>query len=456
MPFERVNPTTGAVIGTGEYNSTEDADKALAALDQTFKAWRNLSYLQRQATIMKLATALESKKDFFAKLMTQEIGKPLKEAQLEVKKCYEAIKALCEKDLAALESKTIHTTYKSSEIIYEPLGVIYSIMPWNYPLWQVTRMVIPALLTGNTILLKHAEICAQTGFEFAKLFKDIYPEPLLMHLLLPHEMTEVVLSNPRVQGVSLTGSTNAGVSVAKAAAGALKKYVLELGGSDPYLVLADADLDLAAKIISQSRLMNAGQSCISAKRCLFHESLRQPLIEKFKTQFDDHVIGLPLELKTDVGPLAHPRFKTALKKQIAELKKNTSAECVYQKPHGHPAESAFVDLEIYLLKENSEWLKDQEFFAPVLLMIPFKTEAEAIAIANSTVFGLGGGVFSKDLARAKNVAKQMIAGQVAINDFIRSDFSLPFGGFKKSGVGRELGEAGFFEFVQTKVISSSK
>ncbi len=455
MEFITVNPFNNQKMASLKYSSEHDAEVALQALAAALAEWRLLSYQERQTILLKLGVALEAKKDFFAQLMTREMGKPIKESIAEVKKCYETIEVFCRKDLSFLQEKLLHSTYESSFITYQPLGIICSIMPWNYPLWQVIRMVIPALLIGNTVLLKHAEITAETGIEFAKLFNEVWTKSILRHCVMTHEMTELVLADPRVQGVSLTGSTRAGMSVARTAAQYLKKYVLELGGSDPYLVLADADLDLAAKIIAKSRLMNAGQSCISAKRCLVDESIKDLFIEKIKTEFSHYVVGNPADSKTDIGPLAHRKFKDSLAKQLAELQTQTGALKIYSQPHGQSEDSACVNPEIYLLKENSRWLSDQEFFAPVLIMIPFNSDTEAVKIANSTVFALGGGVFSKDLVRARKIASEMIAGQVAINDLIRSDVSLPFGGFKQSGVGRELGDAGFFEFAQTKVISNS-
>ncbi len=455
MKFETINPSTGELLNRHAFSTEAEVEQAISKLHNAFLKWKNLSYPERQVVLRKLVENLTAKQDSLATLMTNEMGKAIKESKAEVKKCIQAIESYCQRDLSLLEKKSVQTIYKNSDITHEPLGVIYAIMPWNFPLWQVVRMVVPALLSGNVVLLKHSEITAQTGIEFEKLFADIWESPLLLHRLIPHEQTDKVLKDPRIQGVSLTGSTRAGVSVASVAAASLKKYVLELGGSDPYIVLEDAPLPAAARLLTKGRLLNNGQSCICVKRILVHESKQNELIELLKKEFESFKFGDPLDQKTDLGPLAHPKFKEALKKQLAELTLRTSATRVFKKSHGQSEASAFVDAEIYLLQENSTWLNDQEFFAPIMLVIPFRTDEEAIRIANSTEFALGGGVWSNDLARAQKLSLLMIAGQIAINDVIRSDVSLPFGGFKKSGVGREMGDAGLFEFTQTKVISSS-
>ncbi len=455
MTFDTINPATGEKLRTAHYATPAQIDASISTLHKSFSGWRNISYRERQLIVKKIALNLQERSEEFAVLMSTEMGKPIREAKLEVKKCIVAIEALSEKDLGFLEPKLVSGAYKNSRIINEPLGVIYSVMPWNFPLWQVVRMVIPALLAGNTILLKHSTITSQTGDEFEKILKDIWSEPLLLHQLVQHDNTEKILKDPRIQGVSLTGSTGAGLSVAQAAGAALKKYVLELGGSDPYIVLEDAPLEAAAKMISRSRLMNTGQSCICAKRLLVHTSKKDQLIDLVKKEFDSFQFGSPLDAKTDLGPLAHPRFKADLAKQISELKLSTEAKNIYHRSHLQNDHGAYVDLNIFLLPKNSDWLYEQEFFSPTLIVIPFLSDQEAIQIANSTAYGLGGGVWSTDLTRATRMASQMTAGQVAINDMIKSDVSLPFGGFKKSGVGRELGDAGLYEFTQTKVISSS-
>lgn len=445
MKFKKFSPQTGALVHEYEYASESEIERALVELQSSFAQWKKVSLGGRQKVLAPVVLELTGKKELFAKTISQEMGKSYAESLAEVEKCIKTIDYCVKMDISFLTSEIVQSIYKESEIVTEPLGVIYAIMPWNFPLWQVVRMIIPALLAGNVILLKHSEINPEVGRLIEELFKGLSDKPLLKHRLASHDHTEKIMADPRIQGVSLTGSTRAGLIVSALAAKYLKKCVLELGGSDPYIVYTDADLAASAKTIAKSRLQNMGQSCIAAKRCLVHSSVQSNFLEKLKSEFS----------KSEPGFLADVKFKESLYAQLKNLRENTPAELIYDKPHGQNENSAAVNAQIYLLRENSDWLKDQEFFAPVMLVIPFETNEQAIEIANSTIYGLGAGVFSKDLAFAKKQARHIQAGQVAINDFIKSDVMLPFGGFKMSGLGRELGRNGFFEFTTTKVISFS-
>lgn len=454
MSFQTICPATGKVKKTYEFSTAEQIEASLKKLNHSFLSWKNLSPAERQKKLIPLVRRMNERADEMALLMAQEMGKPIKEAKLEVKKCIQAVTYFCELDISFLSGRMEHSIYPQSQISYEPLGVIFSIMPWNFPLWQVIRMVMPALISGNVILLKHSEVTPLMGKLIEELLVDLYLEPILIHEMTEHSQTEKIIADKRVGGVSLTGSVNSGKTIAELASRYFKKCVLELGGSDPYIVLEDADLLQAAATITRSRFINTGQSCIAAKRCLVHQSCVESLLKYLSAEFAKYQFGDPENPKTDLGPLAHPRFKKGLLEQTGSFLKNTEAKLIYSQPHRQSEESAFVDASIYFLKQNSEWLKDQEFFAPVLVVIAFANESEAIEIANSTDFALGAAIFSKDKDKAKKVASQIQAGQIAVNDFIKSDVTLPFGGFKKSGMGRELGHEGFFEFTQTKVISS--
>ncbi len=455
MSFKKYSPLTGEVLCEYENATAGEIEIALAQLHDSFKIWKNIQPEHRQQILRPVVTRLTEKKAQFAETITTEMGKLYVESLAEVEKCIKSIEACLDFDLSFLLTSKVQTIYKESEISYQPLGILYSVMPWNFPLWQAIRMILPGLLSGNVILLKHSEVSPEMGRLIEDLFADLFEKPLLKHRLATHEMTEAILADDRVQGVSITGSTKAGTSIANLATKYLKKFVLELGGSDPYIAFNDADISKSAKLISASRLQNTGQSCIAGKRLLVHESLKNAMIERLQSEFETYHFGLPFDKTAKLGPLADVRFKQPLAEQIQQLEQKTSAQLVFQKKHGQSENSAFVDSRIYLLKENSTWLKDQEFFAPILLVIPFKTDSEAIEIANSTIFGLGGGVFSENLEFAKKMAMQIDAGQVAINDYIKSDVSLPFGGVKMSGSGRELSRNGFMEFTEMKVISYS-
>ncbi len=442
--FSTHDPVTGLLKARYEHCSASELETAIASLDRAFHSWKHETTGFRKTVLLKILQNMQREKENLARLITEEMGKPLQESLTEVNKCISTLERVQELSLDwAGEYEASGAGYGKSKIKKEPLGVIYAAMPWNHPMWQVVRMFIPALLAGNTVLLKHSELTPLLGAAIQALFNDVYTEPILLNLYVEHGFTDRILGDGRVGGVSLTGSVDAGRAVYSLAAKHLKKCVLELGGSDPYVVCADANLDVAAKKIAQSRLNNTGQTCIAAKRALVHRSVLDAFLEKLKIQFDSYTLG----------PLAHPKFKLALQGQLENFKKHCSPELIYRKPHGQSESSAFVDAEIYLLKQNSPWLKDQEFFGPVLVVIPFENENEAVQIANSTDFALGAGVFSENIAGAEKLAEKIRAGQIAINDYIRTDLNLPFGGFKNSGLGRELGREGFFEFTQAKVVS---
>lgn len=453
MPFTTVDPVTGAIKASYDYVAESGITDAVARLHGAHLNWKKLDAAARQTRLRPLAGRIRARREEIAALITAEMGKTLTESRAEVDKCAKTAERACELDLAFLDPREAPSAYAHAWVVNEPLGVLYSIMPWNYPLWQAIRMVIPALLAGNVILLKHSEITPLTGALLEELFAGLFEAPLLLNRYVEHEKTEFVMADPRVGGASLTGSIGAGKKVYAAAAAQLKKVVLELGGSDPYLVLDDADPELAVKTLAKGRLQNCGQTCIAVKRALIPATQLPDYLERLKKEFDQYSFGSPADEKTSLGPLAHPRFKDALKKQLADFVAATGAEKVYSRAHGQSDASAFVNAEIYVLKKNSDWLKSQEIFAPVLVVIPYASENEAVEIANSTDFALGAGVFSRDAARAERVAARLVAGHVAINGIVSSDLSLPFGGFKSSGLGRELGRESFTEFTLTKAIT---
>lgn len=450
-----VDPVTGNEKETFRFMSLVQIQDKIAQLHFSFLPWSKLKIADRQTTLRKVSERLKLKKKETAELITEEMGKPIKESIAEVQKCIDTIEKYLTVDYSYLENEKVHSIYKESHIHHQPLGVIYGIMPWNFPLYQAVRMFTPALLAGNTVLFKHSEISAKMGLFLENLFSNVWQAPIFHNIYASTDLTEKILADHRVHGVSLTGSVKAGFSVSNLAGKYMKKSVFELGGSDPVLVLKDANLEKAAQVIAKARLMNTGQSCICIKRCLVDKKILNPFLELLKKEFSKYRFGNPFLPETDLGPLAHPRFKIGLEKQIAELKTNTSAKLYFSLPHGQGDSQHFVNAEIYVLEKNSDWLKDQEFFGPVLIVIPFDSEEEAIQIANSTEFALGASLWSEDLQNAKQVADGIIAGQITINDMVKSDMTLPFGGFKKSGLGRELGEEGLLEFTQSKVISYS-
>lgn len=457
MSFTSYNPSNGQLLGHYQYSSLGEIQKVLNTLSEAQKNWKSKSLAERVHFLSgPLAIRMKENKSRLTDAISREMGKPLKDSQAEIAKCIRTLERLKEWDFSFLQSREIKTGTLLSKVQHCPLGVIYAIMPWNYPLWQVVRMFTPALVAGNTVLLKHSEIVPETSRIIHEIFQSHGEASILQQMYIEHSQTEWILSQPCVGGVSLTGSVRAGQTVAPLAAKYFKKSVFELGGSDPYIVLADADLKLAAKKITQSRLLNNGQTCISAKRAIVHKSVLAAFRELLCAEFESYKVGDPFAEGVNLGPLAHKSFEEKLKEQLREFTTITDAELVYEKPLAmQNKEGAFVAPKIYELKRNTDWLRDQEFFGPVLVLIPFETEKEAIELANSTDFGLAAGVFSENIERAQAVSQELIVGQVAINDFIFTDLNLPFGGFKKSGFGREMGIESFFEFTQTKVISVS-
>lgn len=444
---------TGEIKKSYDYFDEDQIKKSIKILYDSHLKWKKLDIKKRQKFLHELARRLKEKQDIFARLMTSEMGKPIRESHAEVEKCIKTIERACEEDLGFLAFREVHFTEIKSEVRHEPLGVIYSIMPWNFPVWQVIKMAIPALISGNTVLLKHSEITPLMAQSIHDLFDNIYETPILINNYVSHKLTDFVLNHSEIGGVSLTGSVASGRTVYQIAAKYFKKVVLELGGSDPYIVHDDADLKLAAQKIAKGRLSNTGQACISVKRAIVHKSVLDPFLALLKLEFDQYLFGDPANPDTDLGPLAHIKFKDSLTAQLEKFVRYADAKLIYSKPHRQSEKSAFVNAEIYLLPNNSDWLKDQEFFGPILVVIPFDADEEAIQIANSTDFALGAGLFSQNIERAKKNAENIIAGQIVINGLIASDLSLPFGGFKCSGVGRELGRESYFEFTQTKVVS---
>mgnify|MGYP000898352131 CR=1 FL=1 len=449
--FSTTNPYLNQKIKDWSYASVDQIQSGIESLAVGIKTWKILTYQERQKSLLQVLGQFEVKKEQFAQSITEQMGKPILQARAEVQKTLETIRILCEMNLDFLKATNVSSSYRSSQVMNEPLGVIVGIMPWNFPLWQTVRMAFPALLAGNTVLLKSSEITPEIGQIVEECFHHAgLGHVVLKHILFSHESTESILSHPEICGVSLTGSTQAGQIVGSIAGKYLKKAILELGGSDPYIVMTDAILGFATKKIIQSRLSNCGQVCISAKRVLIHESQLSEFLNLCQKEMAKFTLGDPMDEKTLLGPLSHFKFKQKYNQQVQELARY--CETIEIKSD-FDFEGAFVNPVILVFKENHPSLRTLEIFGPALIVISYSHLDRAIEIANSTVFGLGAAVFSQDLEKARKVAESLIAGQVAINDLVKSDVHLPFGGFKMSGHGSELGEAGFFEFTQTKVIS---
>lgn len=453
MPFESRNPYTNQIIAQYPEDSPKSVKLAIETAHESHQNWRRLSFAQRAECMSRLAQCLESQSLSLAKTMAQEMGKPLQEGLAEIEKCAWVCHYYAAHAEKLLSDRLLESEAQKTFAAYQPLGVVLAVMPWNFPFWQVFRFAAPALMAGNAMLLKHAANVSACALAIEKLFSDAgFTEGLCKTLLIPAERVPEVLSHPLVRAATLTGSPAAGKAVAAKSGEFLKKTVLELGGSDAYLILEDADLDLAAQLCAQSRLINTGQSCIAAKRFVVVEPVYDAFLEKFMAALGQGVMGDPLEAGTTLGPMARHDLRDTLHAQVMQSIRN-GARCIMG---GNPPvhEGAFYPPTVLVDVKPGMPAYDEELFGPVASVIKVASEAEAIQVANDSVFGLGAAIFSQDEARAERLAREEIeVGACFVNSIVKSDPRLPFGGVKESGYGRELGAYGIFEFVNIKTVS---
>lgn len=447
-----INPATGETIQTfSEMTPAEVADIAEKA-DAAFEKWRLVPIHERGQALQRLAGVLTKQSARLAELMACEMGKPIQQGKAEIEKCAWVCEYYAREGAGFLRPEPIATDAYKSAVRFEPLGVILAIMPWNFPFWQVFRFAAPTLLAGNAALLKHAANVTGCALAIEKLFQEAgFPAQLFRTLLIRSDKVNPLIENPRVKAVTLTGSVGAGKSVAACAGANLKKSVLELGGSDPYLVLADADLEKAAEICAASRLINSGQSCIAAKRFLVVDAVRKDFehlfVEKMKSKF----LGDPLEPGTEVGPLARDDLRHALHKQVTASLEKGAVRLLGGEELERPG--AYYLPTVLTNVAPGMPAFDEELFGPVAAVVPVRDEEEAIRLANQTQFGLGAAVFTRDRRRGEEIAASRLeAGSCFVNSLVKSDPRLPFGGIKESGYGRELGLFGIREFVNIKTV----
>ncbi|MEY3386288.1 MAG: hypothetical protein RIR53_1099 [Bacteroidota bacterium] len=389
-----------------------------------------------------------------ARIITQEMGKPLAQSRAEIDKCAGVCRHMASIAPHVLADEVIEAGFRQSRVTYEPLGVILSIMPWNFPLWQFFRFAAPALVAGNGVLLKHAPTTMGSALFAERLCHEAgLPPGLVSALLIDVPEVEHVIANPLVAAVTFTGSTRAGRSVAQIAARHIKPAVLELGGSDAYIVLDDADMDVAVEACVAGRLLNAGQSCIGAKRYVVHRSLHDEFTVRVAKRFDTAVVGSPLDELTEVGPIAREDLRDVLLDQVRRAIDHGARRVTQRNSDDVPAGGWYVPPMLLIGVDPSNPAFREELFGPVATVTVFDTDHEAIALANDTEYGLGNAVFTRDADRAQRVAERLESGTVFINDFVRSHAALPFGGIKASGYGRELGRWGMLEFVNVKNIT---
>lgn len=445
--FQSINPYTGKLIREYELTSEKMLSEILNLSDQAFLKWKKIEIQIRVKQIKKLAKLLLLNKEKAALLITQEMGKPISQSYKEIEKCAELCLFYAKNATTFLKAKKGNTDYES-HIIYEPLGTILGIMPWNFPFWQVFRFVIPTLLSGNIVLVKHAPNVPQC----AKLIEQLFSEVLSIsncyqNIFLTNFATEKLIENPLIKGVSFTGSTKAGRKVAAISGKSIKPTILELGGSNAMVVFEDADLTKAVENCVQGRFLNNGQSCIAIKRLIIHENIESIFTKKLIDKIMELQIGIPTNKDSYISSLAKAEFAEELAKKIHKSVK-MGAKLIYGGSH----KGAFFEPTIVTEVSENMPLFKEETFGPVLAITSFKATKKAIHLANNTNFGLGVSLFSENKEFLKTIIPAFEDGAVFINSLIKSDSALPFGGTKTSGIGRELAEEGIKAFVNTKTV----
>jgi succinate-semialdehyde dehydrogenase/glutarate-semialdehyde dehydrogenase len=452
MGIATVNPATGETLKTFEPLTQEELEAKLALAASAFKQYRQTSIAQRSQWMNRAAEILEKKQDEFGKLMTLEMGKTIKSAIAEAQKCAWVCRYYAENAAQFLADAPASTDASSSFARYQPLGIILAVMPWNFPFWQVFRFAAPALMAGNVGILKHASNVPQCALAIEAIFREAgFPEGVFQTLLVGADRVEAIINDERVKAATLTGSEPAGMSLAAAAGKQIKKTVLELGGSDPFIVLESADLEAAATTAVTARLLNNGQSCIAAKRFILLEAVAEEFEKRLLAKYQALKIGDPMQEETDIGPLATPAILLDIDRQVQEAVAEGGKVLIGGKPLADRPGNFYPPTIITNLPASAAIAKE-EFFGPVALLFRVGNLDEAIELANSTTFGLGASGWTNNPQERDRLIDELEAGAVFINGMVKSDPRLPFGGIKRSGYGRELGMQGIHEFVNIKTI----
>ena len=451
MTFQSINPATEAVLATFDEFHSRQTEAALAEADTAFREWRRASVAERARPMQRAAALLRERKAKYGGLITAEMGKPIVAAEAEVEKCAWACEFYAENAERFLADEPVRTEARASYVAFEPLGVVLAVMPWNFPFWQVFRFAAPTMMAGNAALLKHASNVPQCALAIEEVFRDAgFPSGAFRTLLLGGAAVDALIADPRIRAVSLTGSDLTGEKVAAAAGRALKKTVLELGGSDPFIVLRDADLQAAAAVAVKARFQNTGQSCIAAKRFIVEEKVGDQFEQLFAAGIKKLKVGDPTDRSVDVGPLARGDLRQALDRQVRESVAKGARVVLGGKALG--GRGYFYEPTLLVNVTRDMPALSQETFGPVAALVRVPDADAAIALANNTQFGLGASLWTENLDRARELAGRIEAGSVFVNAMVASDPRLPFGGVKRSGYGRELATFGIHEFVNIQTV----
>jgi len=447
--FTSIDPTTGRTLWTTPATTPEAIEAALQEATETQVRWAAAPPEERSAVLLRLARLLEQDEHELAALMVQEMGKPWLQARAEIGKCASAARYFADNASAMLADEVVPTDARSSGVVYRPVGVVFGIMPWNFPFWQVFRFSVPALMAGNAVVFKHAPGTMGCGERIAALFRKAgAPRGLIQHLVITNETSISILEDRRIAAVTLTGSKPAGRAVAATAGAHLKLVVLELGGSDAFIVMPSADLDAAAQTVVQSRVGNNGQSCIAAKRLIVHASVAEPLLARVRSAFAALQLGDPMDESVDIGPLASAEARAALHAQVeSSVAAGARLELGGVIP---PSPGFFYPPTLLTDVPRDSAAACEELFGPVLSVFTVADWDEAVALANDSSFGLAASVWTHDPEQARDATERLAVGAVFVNAMSRSDARLPFGGTRESGFGRELGRAGILSFCHTK------
>jgi succinate-semialdehyde dehydrogenase/glutarate-semialdehyde dehydrogenase len=451
MSLQAINPATGDLVETLPETDAAGLERMLAGAHAGFQQWRAVPFAARAEPMRKAAGLLRGRKAEYARTMTLEMGKPIVQGEAEVEKCAWVCEYYAEHAEAFLAPQPRQTDGSKSYVRFDPLGVVLAVMPWNFPFWLVFRFAAPALMAGNAGVLKHASNVPRSALQIEEVFRDAgFPPGLFATALVGSKAVPGLIADPRIAAVTLTGSEPAGMQVAERAGHALKKTVLELGGSDPFVVLADADLAAAARTAAEARLINSGQSCICAKRFIVVEPVADAFVARFVEEMRARKMGDPLQRDTQVGPQARLDLRDDLHRQVAEsIKRGAKRLLGGEVP---PGRGAFYPPTVLTAVDRGMPAFDEETFGPVAAVIRARDEADAVRLANDSSFALGASLWTQDLPRAERLAVQIEAGAVFVNGLVKSDPRLPFGGIKRSGYGRELSEYGIREFVNVKSV----